>query len=61
MKILFVILLTVILNSVALAQNEQAPITEKANTQGLRGPVASAMAPKIGEVSAMISPPMPDA
>ncbi len=30
MKILFVILLTVILNSIALAQNEQAPITEKA-------------------------------
>jgi len=43
------------------SQQPATPSTEKPSTHGLRGPVASAMAPSTGDISAMISPPAPAA
>jgi len=42
-------------------QQPMKPTIENSRIHGLRGPVASAIAPRIGEVSAMIAPPMPAA
>jgi hypothetical protein len=43
------------------SQQPMTPMTEKPNTQGLRGPDASAMAPRTGDENAISIPPMPAA